>query len=337
MSTPPAPSNAELCTWQEIATYLGVSVSQAQKWEKQAAMPVHRFPGGSKARVLAYPEELDTWKRSALQSRKPPPEALPVGVDRGSPITINLPRFRLTRRAIASGFVVVALVGVIAVWILFRTQHTHGPIRAEAKGNTLTAFDEKGQVLWTYTSSREVAVRGILSKMYPGPAVQVTDLDGDGSREVVFVSTAFGPSGAPESSDELSCLSAKGQLLWRYIPNVAVTMGDTSFKGPWNITDIFVAAGGGAARIWISLAHWSWRPGAVVALTATGTAEVKFVNAGHLYAVSGFSAGPNRYIVAGGVNNEYTGAAVAILREDAALSCSPQTSGSGTSAPRSAP
>ena len=58
--TDPSRREAELNTWQEIADHLGVSKREAQNWEKNDGMPVHRMPG-KKSRVKAYPAELDAW------------------------------------------------------------------------------------------------------------------------------------------------------------------------------------------------------------------------------------------------------------------------------------
>src|SRR5579872_6857698 len=56
------PPDEELHTWPEIATYLGISVREAQNREKSEGVPVHRLPG-KKPRVWALRAELDTWKR----------------------------------------------------------------------------------------------------------------------------------------------------------------------------------------------------------------------------------------------------------------------------------
>src|SRR5206468_2295548 len=56
--------------------------------------------------------------------------------------------------------------------------------------------------------------------------------------------------------------------------------------------------------------------------------NVKFVSAGHVYALGHAVTPSGRYVLAGGVNNEYASAAMAILREDAPPSRSPQTQGS---------
>jgi hypothetical protein len=90
---------------------------------------------------------------------------------------------------------------------------------------------------------------------------------------------------------------------------------------------MLIAPGGKRKSIWLSLEHWNWRPGAVLAVDPDGHATVRFVNAGHLYALGWASDGRKNYVMAGGVNNEYACAALAILEEGAPPSCSPQTRG----------
>ena len=61
--------------WDAIADYIGVTTRTAREREKRSGMPVHRVPGGTKARVYAYQDELDAWfegpspKRSSRRTR----------------------------------------------------------------------------------------------------------------------------------------------------------------------------------------------------------------------------------------------------------------------------
>ncbi len=52
----------ELCSWKEIASYLGVSVKTAQLWERDRGLPIHRFPGDRRVQVRAHIPELEQWK-----------------------------------------------------------------------------------------------------------------------------------------------------------------------------------------------------------------------------------------------------------------------------------
>jgi len=45
--------------WKTIAAYFRRGPRTVQIWERENGLPVHRFQG----RVLAYPAELDEWRR----------------------------------------------------------------------------------------------------------------------------------------------------------------------------------------------------------------------------------------------------------------------------------
>ena len=90
-------------SWKEIASYLGRSEKTCRQWEKLYGMPVHRLVGASKARVFAYPEELDEWKERA--AKRPESER---------PLDSDHPRGRWIAPA-AVTIVVLAAVG-LGVW-----------------------------------------------------------------------------------------------------------------------------------------------------------------------------------------------------------------------------
>ena len=60
-----------LDSWKAVAGYLGYSVRTCQRLEREAGLPIHRLDGSPKARVFAYPEEIDRWlaKTSRHRSR----------------------------------------------------------------------------------------------------------------------------------------------------------------------------------------------------------------------------------------------------------------------------
>lgn len=55
-------------SWKEIASHLKRSVATCQRWEIELGLPVHRLDGTPRARVFAYPDELDRWKAEKLHS-----------------------------------------------------------------------------------------------------------------------------------------------------------------------------------------------------------------------------------------------------------------------------
>ncbi len=334
--TEPLPPKEEFNTWSEIAGYLGISIREAQAREKEKGMPVRRG-AGKKARVWALRSELNAWKLGAstlknnLEVVAPQPQVAvdqPVGTvatdDRRRPSHLRV-RLRWLAFGIAAA---TAVVGFGLLWSLLRSPAGLGPVRAEVSGSTLSAMDDMDRTIWKHTFPQPLMERGTHRTGFAGRIIQVADLFGNGTRQVLFVAALAKAAGSPEEldHDELYCFSSKGKILWRYKPGLSVTLGGTRFDAPWNMTDILVVPGR-PPKIWLGLAHWRWRPGVLLLLNPKGEAQVKFVNAGHLYAINSMSVGSGRYVLAGGINNEYAAASLAILREEAPPSCSPQTPG----------
>lgn len=61
--------------WKEIASYLERDVRTAVRWEKEAGLPVRRYPTGKRASVYALVSEIDAWKEQdqTEASVAPPP------------------------------------------------------------------------------------------------------------------------------------------------------------------------------------------------------------------------------------------------------------------------
>jgi len=57
-------------SWKEIAAYLNRNVRTCQMWERDLGLPVHRLDGSPKARVFAYPAEIDRWFKDKLHERE---------------------------------------------------------------------------------------------------------------------------------------------------------------------------------------------------------------------------------------------------------------------------
>src|SRR5262249_17942317 len=99
--------HAVLNAWQDVASYLGVSVRTAQNWEKTMGLPIRRMPG-RRGRIVADPAELDRWKSQvALPGVKPP---------------------EIASRSKARLLIVAGLVaGIVAFLLIFLIQLRSGP------------------------------------------------------------------------------------------------------------------------------------------------------------------------------------------------------------------
>jgi tetratricopeptide (TPR) repeat protein len=56
--------NRRLDSWKEIAGFFDRDERTVKRWEKERQLPVHRLPGGSRARVFAFTDELKQWMHS---------------------------------------------------------------------------------------------------------------------------------------------------------------------------------------------------------------------------------------------------------------------------------
>src|SRR5271170_6160848 len=60
----PLPAKKRLDSWKEIAAYFDRDERTVKRWEKERSLPVHRLPGGSRARAFAFTSELSRWMHS---------------------------------------------------------------------------------------------------------------------------------------------------------------------------------------------------------------------------------------------------------------------------------
>lgn len=56
--------NRRLDSWKEIAAFFDRDERTVRRWEKERSLPVHRLPGGARARVFAFTHELSRWMHS---------------------------------------------------------------------------------------------------------------------------------------------------------------------------------------------------------------------------------------------------------------------------------
>ncbi len=320
----PLPPEGELRTWKEIASYLGISVREAQNREETDGMPVRRMQGSKRGQVWAYRSELDKWKANVTLAKSPKPMSSAASENRASsptPITaagktiLSLPN----RRVFVAG-TGTAIISA-AAWFLRRPRPPRDLASLSVSGKNLIAWDGSGHPAWQHQFPTA------LRQNLPERRRQIVDLKGDGSKQVI-VAGSFPPQDniGPDESI-LFCFSTEGKLIWQYKPAFTFTFGDTAFDGPWHFTDMTIAPSGPHKTIWLALAHWQLRPSFLLAVGPDGSASVKFVSAGNIYTLCHAETPSGRYLLAGGVNNEYQSAALAVLKEDAPPSRSPQTAG----------
>jgi hypothetical protein len=344
----------ELGGWKAIAQHLGVSVREAQSWEKDAELPVRRLPG-KKSRVWAYRSELDVWKEQMSISAASRKRALVgVGGDHGNAPERNFTPgrssvgiagsiavadhpdttppdgsdkrvWRFSRHARIFAFVTIAVLvlgAAVAVFAYFR--RVLQIVDATAIGNTLIAKGVTGNVLWSYQF--DAPIREHPSKA-PNWRTQVIDLNGDGKSEVLVAAEFSNPSEL-HGNAELFCFSSRGKLLWRYRPESQMEFNRRDLNGPWTFHGMLVVDDGKSKSVWLAVAHQIWWPAFLVKIRPDGGHEIMFTSSGTIYSLQSVRTKSGSYVLAGGINNEYRMASVAVLAVNGTPSTSPQGDGS---------
>ncbi len=196
------------------------------------------------------------------------------------------------------------------------------PERVTISGATLSAWDSHGQLLWDHHFDQPTRV---LSAEEQAWRIRLTDLDGDGRPEVL-VALAF-PQTEQYDKQELFCFSSTGQLRWRYAADHTLRFVSRSFNGPWKFLDMITVPDGKRQIVWLALADEIWWPSILVTIEADGHERTRFVSSGLIRALNVIKNANGTFILAGGVNNEYAKASLAVLRAEQAPATSPQTIG----------
>ena len=129
--------NRRLDSWKEIAAFFDRDERTVKRWEKERLLPVHRLPGGSRARVFAFTGELERWMHSLESSPaelEPPDNVEPVeelaavpvefpSRDSGIAESAIAPTHSRARWLAVGGFALV-IVAAVAAFLITRRHHT---------------------------------------------------------------------------------------------------------------------------------------------------------------------------------------------------------------------
>lgn len=118
-----------------------------------------------------------------------------------------------------------------------------------------------------------------------------------------------------------------GQVRRRQEHHLIVLAG-RRFDGPWRIEPWLGPPSDAAGALWVSVFHEPWWPSFLVSIDASGQHKLRYVHSGHLYSLARVTDGGRSFILAGGVNNEYSAAALTVLDENGEPATSPQDSSS---------
>ncbi|MBP1661712.1 MAG: serine/threonine protein kinase, partial [Candidatus Aminicenantes bacterium] len=142
-------------SWKAIAAYLGRNVRTCQLWERDHGLPIQRLGGTPKARVLAYPEELDRWLEEKL---------LRCGAGYGQPKSRaranSLPTLPALKKGLIAALSAVTLAAVAASALLIERQ-------ARMRWANNTAIPEIERLLLTPEKERAYELAARVERIAP--------------------------------------------------------------------------------------------------------------------------------------------------------------------------
>lgn len=292
------PKRRLLRTWKEIAASLGVTVRSAERWEKQAGLPVYRQGGGRKARVFAYSDELQKWlEQGGMALREAGAASQPVR--------------RWPRLLVPVGILAAVAAAAIVLW-----QTGVWPARVPhswrlAAGH-LSIEDDRHRLCWDkvlppFDAAYEVETTD---------KVLIADIDGDGQVEVVL---NYVPRDVVEKGGSLLCFDHRGRLRWEHQYGVWKTFGNRTFAPTYRGTLLRSVRVHGQYRLLTVANHIIWYPSQVALLDPrTGKLVEEYWHPGAIYecVLHDLDHDGQDEVILGAINNPGEGlghAAVAVL------------------------
>lgn len=321
---PPSPAG-RLDGWKAIADHLGRTERTAQRWARERGMPVHHLPGGKGSTVFALVEELDAWRRTGDR------EDSSAGTVAGDAATVTPGRaYWKVAAALAA---VIGVSAALAAWSLTPPADVAA---AEVDGQHVIARTAGGRRVWSRPLTLSpVGGRSVEAKFF---RADLTDLDGDGRRDVLAYSHVSvvgerltihrGRAGSSIVGARLDAMSAAGDTLWSWEPATVLSFAGRRFDGPWRWGATLTTAGSNGPRTFAALFHEPWWPSFIVAITPDGRQNLRYVQAGHVYALNLLARQGETLLLAAGVINEYAAASLAVLDVDGPAASSPHPPGS---------
>jgi hypothetical protein len=194
-------------------------------------------------------------------------------------------------------------------------------------GSSFYAYNAAGERLWSYDPGPALAtsmyaghtdpsrlplpdLTASVSTAVPLPYVSISDLDGDGRREVLLIAHAQGLHDGPT----LHCLDADGGPRWTFTPRDTFAFGGKHDGPPVRLQWVTVSTDGrGRTSVWTSAEHATWYPTWVYRLDVEGKVLGRYGSNGRVAKIRFASAGGRQFALLGGVNNERGAAALAVF------------------------
>ena len=328
----------QLNGWKEIAAYLGRSVRTVQRWEKDFGLPVRRFGISKPESVFAVPREIDTWLETSqgLSARTGAGAPEPAGGSAESPKPVVdgggqrlLPFFgktSLSRMALAAVVTAAVMSGLWAMWAYRQpTQQAASPRPMPVSAppaewhvdlDSLVVTDSSGTVLWRHRFPFDMDANAYKGQNPPHERLAgVGDVDGDGQREVWFVTR---PAHLPPPQESALCLfNSDGSVRWQYHFSGTARFGRETFGPSWIVHKVFVTLdpdGRGGRAIWAVMYDAALFPSLLQRLDPlTGKPLSTYWSNGYITTVALASEARHRRLFVGACNNEYKASSLAVL------------------------
>ncbi len=220
---------------------------------------------------------------------------------------------------------------VLGLLFAFRHARSPNPQHANLVGNELTALDAAGRELWQYRFPDTVQPTDpLVFDREQKPQIHLEDLNGGGKNQVL-VAASYGRR-SETNHDELFCFAPSGRLLWRYQPRNELNFVGRKASGPWKMHRVTVIPEGGKKTVWAVFTDPVFAPAIVTRIDAEGRSGIRYISSGNVNALIGVTRQNNTFVLAGGINNEYRAASLAVLDSRQTEAVSPQTPGTVLSA-----
>ena len=305
--------------WKEIASYLDRDPRTVMRWERELGLPIHRIESKGKSIVYALTEEIDAWLSSFSQIA---PER------RRARLLKTRKRFWLFHLAICS-LIVILTVLLIYPW----QKRKPNPADFDISGSRLIILDNKGRKLWEYDAGRKLISKKEYKKgeLNINPSLLITDLEGDGRREVLFIPIYIreNPLLHPLSFPNfLVCFEASGKIRFILKPGREIRYNKYTTSANYNLGPLLVddLDGDGKKEIILETHNIPLFPSQLLVLTAQGKVIGEFVNAGHIQrpiVVKDLDNDGYKDIIICGINNTFRSNFLAVFDYRSVFGSSP--------------
>ncbi len=327
------PADEPLSSWKEISAFLNVDVRTCQRWEQSFGLPVHRIKDSTRSRVIAYPGEIETWRKTAFRTKNVTANGDPAPVENHTE-KAGRSGFRNFIPAIA-GLVLLAAAAYIVIPSLDRN-----PADFRIDGSRLIVCNKHGRRLWLFdTGLARLRGEEYYRERFPAkkrisveghdftgfPFIIFLDRDGDGRNEVLF---------APQAADDMNvgilCLfDDRGSLIWRFDCGKDVIVGGRRYPPGFviNILEARDVVGDDRPEIVVGSHAFMEAPAQLVVLDFEKRVLGEYWNFGQLadYEVVDTDRDGRKEIVVVGTNNEYDEGVLFVLDPKDMKGTSPQS------------